>query len=369
MFQDRNVYIWPGEVVFMWWLNGRWYEFFYSAGFWKNWMSPHCPRPSTNVSDTKTRPRHWISGLEYYNTARCTALYCTVDTGHINKLNLQFMFVFKSIQPLICALSLIYLISVSITTSMKTVCGALSAQTRLSMSPYATGLLTSITSTRSSPLNAPKTMSSPGWTAIIPTAMRTEGEKTSPFTTSYVTSYVQIVVVYFFSNTLSGWFSLLGVPYEQHLHFWDYSIGSIKYSWSIWKKTNIWIQVWHNPDCDQCVILYMYDFNPRWKFYCCRAISYCNLKCQWTPYINNFDEDISWHVPSQNYLVGAGSYHSNPHEWVQCVCDFGGGEEVSTTRMFTSKCIVYFQRSSLEIPVLHTEGILLILRLIIPFLN
>ncbi|XP_045555777.1 hemagglutinin/amebocyte aggregation factor [Salmo salar] len=61
-----------------------------------------------------------------------------------------------------------------------------------------------------------------------------------------------------------------------------------------------------------------YHSNPhedrRWKFYCCRAISYCNLKCLWTPYINYFDEDISWHVPSQNYLVGAGSYHSNPHE-------------------------------------------------------
>uniref|UniRef100_A0A4W5RW22 Hemagglutinin/amebocyte aggregation factor-like n=1 Tax=Hucho hucho TaxID=62062 RepID=A0A4W5RW22_9TELE len=61
-----------------------------------------------------------------------------------------------------------------------------------------------------------------------------------------------------------------------------------------------------------------YHSNPhedrRWKFYCCRVNSYCNQDCQWTPYVNYFDEVISWQVPSLNYLVGAGSYHSNPHE-------------------------------------------------------
>ncbi|CAB1345858.1 unnamed protein product [Coregonus sp. 'balchen'] len=52
----------------------------------------------------------------------------------------------------------------------------------------------------------------------------------------------------------------------------------------------------------------------RWRFFCCRVNSYCNQDCQWTPYVNYFDELISWKVPSLNYLVGAGSYHSNPHE-------------------------------------------------------
>ena len=59
---------------------------------------------------------------------------------------------------------------------------------------------------------------------------------------------------HFFPNTLSGWLSLLGVPYEHHLHFWDYSVGSTKCHWSIWKKTSFW-QSW------LCVILYMYDFH------------------------------------------------------------------------------------------------------------
>ncbi|KAM9407149.1 hemagglutinin/amebocyte aggregation factor-like isoform 2-T2 [Salvelinus alpinus] len=58
-----------------------------------------------------------------------------------------------------------------------------------------------------------------------------------------------------------------------------------------------------------------YHSNPhedrRWKFYCCRVNSYCNQDCQWTPYVNYFDEVISWQVPGLNYLVGAGSYHSN----------------------------------------------------------
>ncbi|XP_024228663.1 hemagglutinin/amebocyte aggregation factor isoform X2 [Oncorhynchus tshawytscha] len=52
----------------------------------------------------------------------------------------------------------------------------------------------------------------------------------------------------------------------------------------------------------------------RWKFYCCRVNSYRNQDCQWTPYINYFDEVISWQVPGLNYLVGAGSYHSNYYE-------------------------------------------------------
>uniref|UniRef100_A0A4W5N5M8 Hemagglutinin/amebocyte aggregation factor-like n=1 Tax=Hucho hucho TaxID=62062 RepID=A0A4W5N5M8_9TELE len=53
----------------------------------------------------------------------------------------------------------------------------------------------------------------------------------------------------------------------------------------------------------------------RWKFYCCRVNSYCNQDCQWTPYVNYFDEVISWQVPGLNYLVGAGSYHSNYYKF------------------------------------------------------
>ncbi|XP_055793758.1 hemagglutinin/amebocyte aggregation factor-like isoform X2 [Salvelinus fontinalis] len=57
-----------------------------------------------------------------------------------------------------------------------------------------------------------------------------------------------------------------------------------------------------------------YHEDRRWKFYCCRVNSYCNQNCQWTSYVNYFDEVISWQVPGLNYLVGAGSYHSNYYE-------------------------------------------------------
>ncbi|KAG9330482.1 hypothetical protein JZ751_024216, partial [Albula glossodonta] len=40
----------------------------------------------------------------------------------------------------------------------------------------------------------------------------------------------------------------------------------------------------------------------RWKFYCCRVNNYCNSNCQWTTYVNNFDEYFTWNVPGLNYL-------------------------------------------------------------------
>uniref|UniRef100_A0A8C9T4L3 Si:dkey-14d8.6 n=1 Tax=Scleropages formosus TaxID=113540 RepID=A0A8C9T4L3_SCLFO len=52
----------------------------------------------------------------------------------------------------------------------------------------------------------------------------------------------------------------------------------------------------------------------RWKFYCCRINNFCNSNCQWTPYVNNFDETFDFYIPTQNYLVGTGSYHNNHHE-------------------------------------------------------
>ncbi|KAG9329598.1 hypothetical protein JZ751_003510 [Albula glossodonta] len=52
----------------------------------------------------------------------------------------------------------------------------------------------------------------------------------------------------------------------------------------------------------------------RWKYYCCRVNNYCNSNCRWTTYVNNFDDYFTWNVPSQNYLVGAESYHDNKRE-------------------------------------------------------
>ncbi|XP_030640582.1 hemagglutinin/amebocyte aggregation factor-like [Chanos chanos] len=52
----------------------------------------------------------------------------------------------------------------------------------------------------------------------------------------------------------------------------------------------------------------------RWRFHCCLVHNQCNAVCQWTTYINYFDEPFSWSVPTMNYLVGTGSYHSNSKE-------------------------------------------------------
>ncbi|XP_072566487.1 hemagglutinin/amebocyte aggregation factor-like [Paramormyrops kingsleyae] len=52
----------------------------------------------------------------------------------------------------------------------------------------------------------------------------------------------------------------------------------------------------------------------RWQFQCCQIYNYCNSNCQWTPYVNNYDEEFTWLVPSMNFLVGAESIHHNKHE-------------------------------------------------------
>uniref|UniRef100_A0A3B3TDP0 Hemagglutinin/amebocyte aggregation factor n=1 Tax=Paramormyrops kingsleyae TaxID=1676925 RepID=A0A3B3TDP0_9TELE len=54
----------------------------------------------------------------------------------------------------------------------------------------------------------------------------------------------------------------------------------------------------------------------RWQFQCCQTYNYCNYNCQWTPYVNFYDEEFTWLVPSMNYLVGAESVHSNSYEYV-----------------------------------------------------
>ncbi|XP_048012065.1 hemagglutinin/amebocyte aggregation factor-like isoform X1 [Megalobrama amblycephala] len=61
----------------------------------------------------------------------------------------------------------------------------------------------------------------------------------------------------------------------------------------------------------------------RWQFYCCRSNGHCTANCEWTTYVNWFDEYFHWNVPNQNYLVGAESYHENKHEdrrWKYMYC-------------------------------------------------
>ncbi|KAK9975740.1 hypothetical protein ABG768_020976 [Culter alburnus] len=52
----------------------------------------------------------------------------------------------------------------------------------------------------------------------------------------------------------------------------------------------------------------------RWQFYCCKSKCEVSSNCQWTSYVNWFDETFHWNVPDNHVLVGAGSYHHNVHE-------------------------------------------------------
>lgn len=62
------------------------------------------------------------------------------------------------------------------------------------------------------------------------------------------------------------------------------------------------------------ILMFCFCFLHSWQFYCCRSNGHCTASCEWTTYVNWFDELFHWTVPNQNYLVGAESYHENKHE-------------------------------------------------------
>ena len=52
----------------------------------------------------------------------------------------------------------------------------------------------------------------------------------------------------------------------------------------------------------------------RFNFRCCHVNGFVAHSCQTTPYQNNWDQVISYHVPSGYYLVGVISVHHNHYE-------------------------------------------------------
>ncbi|CAH2276564.1 hemagglutinin amebocyte aggregation factor-like [Pelobates cultripes] len=52
----------------------------------------------------------------------------------------------------------------------------------------------------------------------------------------------------------------------------------------------------------------------RWNFLCCLGEVQVVKKCKWSDYVNEFDEYLSWEAPTNHYLVGASSYHNNKRE-------------------------------------------------------
>ncbi|XP_028409523.1 hemagglutinin/amebocyte aggregation factor-like [Dendronephthya gigantea] len=61
----------------------------------------------------------------------------------------------------------------------------------------------------------------------------------------------------------------------------------------------------------------------RFKFECCETDCYNRTQCSWTPFVNDWDDFLSYDVPTNYYLVGAFSIHSNSKEdrrWRFLVC-------------------------------------------------
>ncbi|XP_063060220.1 hemagglutinin/amebocyte aggregation factor-like [Engraulis encrasicolus] len=66
-----------------------------------------------------------------------------------------------------------------------------------------------------------------------------------------------------------------------------------------------------------------YHEDRRWKFTCCTESNFCTGDCNWSGYVNDFDQFMSWAVPGDQYLAGAQSYHDDHHEdrqWQYLTC-------------------------------------------------
>ncbi|KAM8974368.1 hemagglutinin/amebocyte aggregation factor-like isoform 1-T1 [Pelodytes ibericus] len=52
----------------------------------------------------------------------------------------------------------------------------------------------------------------------------------------------------------------------------------------------------------------------RWKYLCCQGEVPVTRNCKWSGYVNEFDGYLRWDAPTNQYLVGARSYHDNGKE-------------------------------------------------------
>ncbi|NP_001106323.1 uncharacterized protein LOC100127280 precursor [Xenopus laevis] len=62
----------------------------------------------------------------------------------------------------------------------------------------------------------------------------------------------------------------------------------------------------------------------RWKFLCCQGEVAVAQNCTWGDYVNDFDECLTWKSPPNHHLVGAFSYHDNGKEdrrWKYYSCE------------------------------------------------
>ncbi|XP_056373564.1 hemagglutinin/amebocyte aggregation factor-like [Hyla sarda] len=61
----------------------------------------------------------------------------------------------------------------------------------------------------------------------------------------------------------------------------------------------------------------------RWSFFCCRG-KVQRRNCQWSSYVNDFEQEFTWKASSSRYLVGISSYYDNEHKdrsWTFATCE------------------------------------------------
>ncbi|XP_073247433.1 hemagglutinin/amebocyte aggregation factor-like [Porites lutea] len=140
------------------------------------------------------------------------------------------------------------------------------------------------------------------------------------------------------SQSVRLWQSVHRNCKQDRIHYFECGYGPIRYSERNCRWTNHYVNDYDGPVTFQC------EYNGfitgvqsrygggardrRFHFRCCHKPRYVAYNCKHTTYVNGWDAELKYRVPSGYFLTGAYSYHENRYEdrrWNFKICQFKKG--------------------------------------------
>lgn len=140
------------------------------------------------------------------------------------------------------------------------------------------------------------------------------------------------------SQSIRLWQSVHRNCKEDRIHYFVCGYGPIIYRERNCRWTNHYVNDYDGPVTFQCehngfITGVKSHYNGgardrRFQFRCCHKARYSSRNCKHTTYVNRWDAEVKYRVPSGYFLTGAYSYHHNYYEdrrWNFEICQFVKG--------------------------------------------